>query len=408
MDPSSMWPFNVVDPRLAAPRGEQFSAGGMVSEEAELDERLPPHYYPVGEERASATTDTAIEESNVGFKLLQKMGWKGKGLGRKEDGIVEPIKAGVEAGVRLGLGKQEQDDQYTAAENVSRKKLESEIQANEDESRTRRREMEVARDEKIKQDVGVILKTFYCQICNKQYINAMELDQHLSSYDHHHKKRMQETKAMAADRTREDRQRREQRRIEKEQARLNEQVRKAQAAALQATGGHAAPTPPVTTSAVPIQPAPPLPLSAPAAPTTGTSAASVTSAGLPASQYPVAGTHTPGMQHTQAPWAPHVAAVQLRQGIVNAGVPAPSPPPPPPPPPPLPAELPPEQKAGIASGLGIKIGLNKASVTVVGKSGARPGMRSMVGAKRPGAAPADRPAKVAMAAFGDSSSDEDN
>lgn len=35
--------------------------------------------------------------------------------------------------------------------------------------------------------------------------------------------RMQETKAMAADRTREDRQRREQRRIEKEQARLNEQ-----------------------------------------------------------------------------------------------------------------------------------------------------------------------------------------
>jgi hypothetical protein len=43
--------------------------------------------------------------------------------------------------VRLGLGKQAQDDHYTAAENVSRKKLEVEIQAGEAPERKERREV---------------------------------------------------------------------------------------------------------------------------------------------------------------------------------------------------------------------------------------------------------------------------
>ena len=51
------------------------------------------------------------------------------------------MKGGVEAGVRIGLGKQQQDDFYTAAENVTRKQLEVEIQAAEDEQRTKRREV---------------------------------------------------------------------------------------------------------------------------------------------------------------------------------------------------------------------------------------------------------------------------
>lgn len=33
-----------------------------------------------------ASTEAAIPESNVGFQMLQKMGWKGQGLGSKEDG----------------------------------------------------------------------------------------------------------------------------------------------------------------------------------------------------------------------------------------------------------------------------------------------------------------------------------
>ena len=59
-------------------------------------------------------------------------------------GIAEPIKGGVEVGLRLGLGKAEEDRQYTAAENVVRKRLEVEIQADEDAERTQRREVGVA------------------------------------------------------------------------------------------------------------------------------------------------------------------------------------------------------------------------------------------------------------------------
>jgi len=33
-----------------------------------------------------------VERDNVGFKLLQKMGWSGsKGLGKNENGILEPL-----------------------------------------------------------------------------------------------------------------------------------------------------------------------------------------------------------------------------------------------------------------------------------------------------------------------------
>jgi len=40
------------------------------------------------------TLDNKIEESNVGHQLLKKMGWGGQGLGKKESGILDPIKAG--------------------------------------------------------------------------------------------------------------------------------------------------------------------------------------------------------------------------------------------------------------------------------------------------------------------------
>ena len=57
---------------------------------------------------------------------------------------MEPVGEGAEAGVRLGLGKQEEDNFYTASDNVQRKRLEVEIQANEDESRTAAREVSCA------------------------------------------------------------------------------------------------------------------------------------------------------------------------------------------------------------------------------------------------------------------------
>ncbi len=38
------------------------------------------------DELIMASTDAAIPQSNLGFQMLQKMGWKGQGLGSKEDG----------------------------------------------------------------------------------------------------------------------------------------------------------------------------------------------------------------------------------------------------------------------------------------------------------------------------------
>ena len=51
------------------------------------------------------------------------------------------MRGGNEAGLRLGLGKQEQEDFYMAAENVTRKRLETEVQADENTDRTQRREV---------------------------------------------------------------------------------------------------------------------------------------------------------------------------------------------------------------------------------------------------------------------------
>lgn len=173
---------------------------------------------------AAASTSTPIADTNVGFKMLVKMGWTvGRGLGRNEDGRCEPVAMGVDSGVRLGLGKQREDDRWTNPELITRRLLESEVQANEDDARRARREAAVARDEAIRADVGAALAKFRCDLCAKQYANAAELDVHLGSYDHHHKKRLQEAKASMAERTRDERQRREAKRAEKEAARMQQQ-----------------------------------------------------------------------------------------------------------------------------------------------------------------------------------------
>lgn len=83
-----------------------------------------------------ASLDTQLTSSNVGFRLLQKMGWKGKGLGKDEQGITEPIKSGIRD-PKLGIGKQEEDDFFTAEENIQRKKLHIELEETEEHAKKR-------------------------------------------------------------------------------------------------------------------------------------------------------------------------------------------------------------------------------------------------------------------------------
>ncbi len=99
---------------------------------------------------------------------------------------------------------------------------------------------------------------FYCEVCDKQYTTARQLEEHLSSYDHHHRKRLAETKAAMAERNREDRQRREQRAADKEMARLQKQIEAAQQRSRQQ--GQAAGVPAVAAVAVPPLPEEPPPL----------------------------------------------------------------------------------------------------------------------------------------------------
>lgn len=104
------------------------------------DFRLPRNQRPTEnvdlDNVEQASLDSHITSSNIGFKLLQKMGWKGKGLGKHEQGIVEPIKSGIRD-PRLGVGKQEEDDFFTAEENVQRKKLDIELEETEENVRKR-------------------------------------------------------------------------------------------------------------------------------------------------------------------------------------------------------------------------------------------------------------------------------
>lgn len=62
-----------------------------IDEDLEEDFRLPINHRPTEnvdlDNVVQASLDTQLTSSNVGFRLLQKMGWKGKGLGKDEQGM---------------------------------------------------------------------------------------------------------------------------------------------------------------------------------------------------------------------------------------------------------------------------------------------------------------------------------
>ena len=136
----------------------------------------------------------ALDESNEGFKMLKAMGWKeGSGLGKAEKGSVLPLSATLpEAEGRLGLGKATEEETMTSNAAKERRRLDSEIVETED--RKRKREAEAARHEDLEAQLRAQNREFYCECCDKQYKTVAEFSVHLSSYDHHHRKRFAEMK----------------------------------------------------------------------------------------------------------------------------------------------------------------------------------------------------------------------
>ncbi|KAF9185989.1 G patch domain-containing protein 8 [Haplosporangium sp. Z 767] len=152
-----------------------------------------------GDDDDSATAEAAdmhthIPESNIGYQLLLKMGWKaGKGLGQNETGRTAPITIERKQDVS-GLGKQAVDDWYAEASTAKRKTLEAEKQAEETEEEKAKRELHVEKKRALETHLEIVKSSFYCALCDKQYERISEYEVHLSSYDHNHKKRFKDMK----------------------------------------------------------------------------------------------------------------------------------------------------------------------------------------------------------------------
>ncbi|KAG0036095.1 hypothetical protein BGZ82_004705 [Podila clonocystis] len=199
----------------------------------------------------AADIDTHIPANNVGYKLLLKMGWKaGTGLGQNASGRTAPIPINQKQS-SLGIGKQEVDTWYGEISTSKRKTLETEKQAEETEDQRNTREELAKQKHAIQAELAEVKSAFYCALCDKQYERIADYEVHLSSYDHHHKKRFKDMKetsrAGAAGATNKIK--------EKEKKREERELAKMQEAALKRAGAGAGigATP---ASAVPLQPTP--------------------------------------------------------------------------------------------------------------------------------------------------------
>ncbi|EDQ89510.1 uncharacterized protein MONBRDRAFT_25219 [Monosiga brevicollis MX1] len=63
------------------------------------------------------------------------------------------------------------------------------------------------KQEQIQAAVKAQNQVFLCEVCNKQYTKISEYENHLSSYDHHHRKRLKDLKALSARHSKESKKR---------------------------------------------------------------------------------------------------------------------------------------------------------------------------------------------------------
>ncbi|KAF9779776.1 hypothetical protein BJ322DRAFT_1086345 [Thelephora terrestris] len=185
--------------------------------------------YARGYEKEVVTVDTRIPSSNKGFGMLMKLGWvEGQGLGAAGDGRVDPIPFHVKQDM-TGLGKYGQDEQMIETTVSQRRELVSERLLKESEDQRAEREDNVARRAYIQSEVAETLRPFYCTVCEKQFKNVAQFDEHCNSYAHHHKIRFKEMQS--SERAKANSQEAIERRREKERKREEKELRKAAKAA---------------------------------------------------------------------------------------------------------------------------------------------------------------------------------
>lgn len=173
----------------AFPQEERARQYAMLTEE----EKSMPIDAPLTDDLDLSNTDMAsmdqpIPGSNIGFRMLQKLGWKaGSGLGRRQQGIIDPIRFDVKEEV-LGVGAESHYREMSKMTTSERKRLESESQLNETPEQAAVREAKAEQRRRQDQNVQDELSNLRCTLCNKQYTKAIEYQAHLDSYDHNHRK----------------------------------------------------------------------------------------------------------------------------------------------------------------------------------------------------------------------------
>ncbi|KAH7911213.1 hypothetical protein BJ138DRAFT_1007014 [Hygrophoropsis aurantiaca] len=151
--------------------------------------------YVRGTPREVITVETKLKSSNKGFLMLAKLGWtEGQPLGLSGDGRVEPIPFQVKRDL-TGLGKLSQDVRMIETTVSQRRGLDSERQRKETEEQRKARQDVVARREAVKTEISDVLRPFYCALCDKQFQNVAQYDEHTNSYAHHHKARLRDMQA---------------------------------------------------------------------------------------------------------------------------------------------------------------------------------------------------------------------
>ncbi|CAO3626923.1 unnamed protein product [Cunninghamella blakesleeana] len=208
-----------------------------ISRDINFDEEysLPRHEEPKGyidfDSMEQTSMEKPISHTNIGYQLLQKMGWKsGQGLGYDGQGRVDPIRIDIKED-SLGIGKAEEDKEFNVSTTAKRKAMDSEKQLEETMEEKIKRQSKVLKKQEIQEELKQVKSAFYCDLCDKQYNKVSEFDQHLQSYDHHHKKRLKEmkesTKKSAIGQSEKERKReKERRREEKELKRMQEAIMK--------------------------------------------------------------------------------------------------------------------------------------------------------------------------------------